>query len=493
MAGLLLFVAPGFCVFVLIRDSRRRGDSSPALWIATLWMMRCGSRGIDAWLGGGGTYEEGTIWDQMFLLFTALAGFGVVYRRWGRVAEVLRQNTPLIIFFAYMTVSIFWSEIPFDSSKRLFRAYGDLTMALILATEARPFEAMKEMFRRCMIILIPMSVILAKYYGALGRMHEKNWASDTWIGVATHKNTLGPLCMLAGLYCFVSLAEAKRKKRLGWLEILSTMRLETVCFAMTLYLFNGNGSDRSVTSIMAFCLGVLLYLALGRLRPAPERISRFLLTICILIGIFQVGSSLFLGESVTNLASDLRGKEGFGYLSGRGDIWAAVIKEANKRPLLGAGYGGFWNRRVLEIMRERFSWGPGQSHNGYVEVYAQLGLVGLSIFGFAVLSSVRHAIRLCFKNFELGRWRLVLLICVLFQNYSEAGFPRPTHLMWFTFLLVAVNSFPRRVVDSRKQNIYRTPSIESQARQTPGQATHAFMRFGSGLQERRYVGALLHV
>jgi O-antigen ligase len=161
--------------------------------------------------------------------------------------------------------------------------------------------------------------------------------------------------------------------------------------------------------------------------------------------------------------------------------------------LLGAGYGAFWNRRVLAIMRERFSWGPGQSHNGYIEVYAQLGLVGLSIFGVVVLSSVRHAVRLCFKNFELGRWRIVLLICVLFQNLAEAGFPRPTHLMWFTFLIVAVNSFPRRVIDSRKQNIYRTPSIESQARQTPGQATHAFMRVGSGLQERRYVGALLHV
>ena len=44
-------------------------------------------------------------------------------------------------------------------------------------------------------------------------------------------------------------------------------------------------------------------------------------------------------------------------------------------------------------------------------------------------------------------FRLVLLLGALLQNFTEAGFPRPTQLVWFTFLLVVLDPLaprPRR-------------------------------------------------
>jgi len=448
---LLLLLTFGFCIFAYTREVRRVAVS-PAIWIVTLWMLRCGSRGIDAWVGGGGTLEEGTNWDQVYILLIALAGFVAVFARGRRVSDVLRQNPAIVLMFAYMTVSVTWSEVGVDSAKRLFRAYGDLAMVLLVASEARPFEAMKVLVRRIMIILIPLSLVLAKYYPDIGRWPEKNWAQDTWIGVATHKNTLGPLCFLAAYYCLVMLLETRRR-RPSWLQTIRAMPLETAYLGMSIYLLNGNGQDRSVTSILTFCLAVFLYVFFERFRRTPKKILPFLIIVCVSITVIQLGATLLLDRSLLNMASDLRGKEE--YLSGRGELWPEVIKEANKHPWIGAGYGGFWSPRVLTMMHSMFSWGPAQSHNGYVETYAQLGIIGLILLALVILSAVRGAIRACFYNFDFGRWRIVLLLCALVHNIAEAGIPRPTHFVWFTFLLVAINSASRMAGSSRKQRAHR--------------------------------------
>jgi exopolysaccharide production protein ExoQ len=126
-------------------------------------------------------------------------------------------------------------------------------------------------------------------------------------------------------------------------------------------------------------------------------------------------------------------------LTGRTDLWTDVIALGSKRPIVGYGFGGFWTEARAAYLKEIYIWGPLQSHNGYIEIFVNLGLIGLVLFGFVSIGAFKGAFRQCSLYFDYGLFRIILLIVVMIHNYSEAGFVRPTHLIWFTFLLMAVN------------------------------------------------------
>src|SRR5215813_7080370 len=101
---LAVILAWGFIAFAYVRESKRRTELSSAVWIATLWMMRCGSRGLDEWRGGGVSDDGGAGIDQIFIFVIAVLGFSVVARRWPRVKLVLDRNWPVVVYYTYITL-----------------------------------------------------------------------------------------------------------------------------------------------------------------------------------------------------------------------------------------------------------------------------------------------------------------------------------------------------------------------------------------------------
>jgi exopolysaccharide production protein ExoQ len=435
-----LFLTVGFCIFAFNWERRSHCKSSFALWLATLWVMRCASRGLDSWISSGGSLEEGANVDQSFLLVMTTIGFVVVGRRWSRVRAVLRHNLPVVVFFVYIALSVTWSEIEFDSAKRLFRTLGDLTMVLIILTETDPLEASLTVLRRTALLLIPFSVLLAKYYGELGRMREKNWAPDSWIGVTTHKNCLGQLCFLAAIVFFIEIIRTMRRRKLSIWQVPVKLPLETIYFVMTLFLLNGGGRERSSTSVIAFAGGIGSFCLLEKLRSCPRAISRVFLTLVCVLGLLSVTASFLVNKSLSDIVAESQGKDGT--LTGRTDLWTDILAVAN-RPIFGAGYMSFWTPSMMAYFKSirRESWGPQQAHNGYLETYIQLGWVGVILLVLLIVHGLSRSSRSLFQDFDYGRFRLILLLVTLLQNYTEAGFPRPTNLLWFTFLLVTLDPY----------------------------------------------------
>lgn len=438
---LALILALGFIAYAYVRESKRRGEASPAVWIATLWMIRCGSRGLETWTGGGISEDGGASIDQLFIFIVAILGFVLVARRWSKVETVLRRNMPVVVFFGYITLSLAWSQSLFDSSKQLFRAFGDLSMVLLIVTESRPLEAMLTMLRRGMLLLIPLSVVFAKYYPELGRMHEKNWAGDSWIGVTTHKNSLGQLCFLAAIVFVIEIARTMRRRNFTVWEVPFKMPVETIYIAMTVYLLNG-GPERSTTSILCLGIAIGLFFLLEKFRSRPRVASRILLGIICAIALLNVAANFF-GGSLSSIVAQSQGKDPT--LTGRTELWADIMEIAT-HPVLGAGYMSFWTPAVKAHFKSipRDSWGPQQAHNGYLETYIQLGGVGVLLLGLLILHGYMGSTRAFSYDFDYACFRLVLFLTALLQNLTEAGFPRPTQIVWFTFLLVVLDPRPPR-------------------------------------------------
>jgi exopolysaccharide production protein ExoQ len=451
-SSIALLLSFGFSFFVYWRDRAREPQMSLALWVPTLWMMRCASRTLSAWFGGTDFpvhYDDGNIYDQVLLGGLMIAGITVLMKRRIDWVDLLSVNKWLIVLFLYMAVSSAWSDYPFLSLKRWIRTVGDLIVVLVVITEDDPLKAIETVFRRTAILLIPLSIVLAKYFPELGRAQEKHWAPDSWIGVATHKNTLGQLLLVSGFYFFWELATRKREMR-------PSRPIAVSYLLMTAYLLNGGGTSRSTTCILLLLGAVVLYVILQRYKNTPERVAKLLLVGVVCVGMLVMVDDLVLQDTLFSSFVEAQGKDPT--LTGRTDLWHDLIPLGMRNPLLGAGFQGFWTPSMTDYLHTLHSWGPSQAHNGYIEIFINLGLTGLALFVFVFLSGFRGAIRTAFSYFRYGQLRIILLIVTLVHNYTESGFARPTHLMWLLFLLVAVSPL------NRKQNAGAAETVSDHGR-----------------------------
>src|SRR5262249_18406741 len=121
-------------------------------------------------------------------------------------------------------------------------------------------------------------------------------------------------------------------------------------------------------------------------------------------------------------------------MTGRTDLWDAVLP-LNPNPLLGAGYESFWLGDRLKALWTRFWWQPNQAHNGYLEVYLNLGLLGLLLVGVFLLTSYQRIWRptnaVGFASLSLAIWTITLL-----HNVTEAGVFKGS--LWVPLLLASI-------------------------------------------------------
>jgi O-antigen ligase len=109
------------------------------------------------------------------------------------------------------------------------------------------------------------------------------------------------------------------------------------------------------------------------------------------------------------------------------------------------------------------SWVLGEGHNGYFDVYLQIGLIGLLILLAFIFSARRRVIQSLATDFDYGRFRLTFLVTILFVNLTESTFLRGEHLLWFLFLAAIIT------VPSTNERIFERPAIDAPGTAAPEQ------------------------
>jgi O-antigen ligase len=133
-------------------------------------------------------------------------------------------------------------------------------------------------------------------------------------------------------------------------------------------------------------------------------------------------------------------------LTDRTLIWTDVLNDAAKSPVLGVGMGAFWVGPMGYDMypmpnwsRKTPEWRPEEGHDGYIDVYAELGVVGVALLLMVIVNGFTGAFADLQSDFKFGSLRLVLLLSIIMNNVAETSFLKGTHDLWFLFLLVSVN------------------------------------------------------
>jgi exopolysaccharide production protein ExoQ len=432
--ALLVFGLGILCLFALDEDNRL--SASWALWLPVAWLLIAGSRHVSTWLNmapavSADQYLEGSPIDRLIYAALVAAGAMVLYRRRKLVGNILRQNWPLLLFVLYCLISVTWSDFPGVALKRWIKSLGDYIVVLIILTEQNRSRAIKRVFARVGFVLLPISILLIKYYPAWGRAYASHWdGTQFYVGVGDTKNMLGMTCMVFGFAAFWHVLhmgkDARQRRRRAYLVHGSTV-------AMAIWLLHISNSK---TSLMCFVAAASVISLHRFLKFARNKIILHVLVSTVVFGIVSV---LFLGVGAGLLQSIGRDST----LTGRTDIWRAVLAVPID-PIVGTGFESFWlGDRLNQIWANPELFRINEAHNGYLEVYLNFGFVGVILIAILLIAAYRNVVRSIRRDPELGRLRLGFFIMAVTYNFTEAAI-RSTDLVWIAFLIVLI-AIPEKV------------------------------------------------
>jgi exopolysaccharide production protein ExoQ len=273
-------------------------------------------------------------------------------------------------------------------------------------------------------VTIVASILFALVLPQYG-LDQMGGHSDAWKGIFSAKNYLGNLALF-----FLTIAVSYRART----TLLRFVRVSQIISCLVAIAFS-----RAATAYMLTAIYVVYYLTLKTLHSFRKKDY-------LVVGLF-----LFVALSATaavivvwpDFLFSLLGKEVT--LTGRTEIWTAVIESIARRPVLGYGYQAFWLGLEGESYRVilAVSWVLAQAQNGFLDVMLEMGAAGLVIvllvFGFAFRDGVLCLLRSRDETqLWAVEWYLAIVILTLIYNLDESFLFEPKHLGSMMFLLACV-------------------------------------------------------
>ncbi|MFZ7089062.1 O-antigen ligase family protein [Curtobacterium sp. RRHDQ10] len=251
-------------------------------------------------------------------------------------------------------------------------------------------------------------------------------------GLPGNANLLAMVALLAAIAVGIQLAEdrMKRVRATGWLVVAAAVFLLT----------------RSSTVIVAaVVVAVVLFAAVAVRRvPTGRRAPWYLggLTAVLLVGgLVAVASrpiTALLGRNAT--------------LTGRSDIWSDVWNElVVHHPVLGWGWIGYWWPAISPLNHVHVQNGVTylQAHNAYLDMWMQIGAIGLVLFLVYVIGAV---VRSWWNATAISRGpdlepkpfdpvslaALLLVTALLVQSFAESRLLYEGN--WILFAILAIKT-----------------------------------------------------
>ena len=452
--ALFVFIVGIGVLFFLDRDKSVR--TSKAVWLPVIWLWIIGSRPLSVWLEMNpprevaGQLPTSSLLDQFVAGMLMLFGIIVLTRRQRSVVALMRAGWPVALYFSFAVFSLVWSDFPGWGFKRWVRALGELSMVLIIVTDPQPIAALRRFLSRVGFILIPTSILLIKYFPNVGQGYDI-WGLQMNVGVTTNKNTLGVVAFVVGLGTLWQVLShlIDRKQTNSARPLFAQCVL--LCFTVNV-LFVAH----SATSAASFALGAGLMLA-----TAFPPIRRRAVLVHVLVSTILLAGVLAVLFDAVAIAVTAMGRNAD--FTGRTPIWE-VLSGMAPNPLGGAGFETFWvGERVAQL--DRLFPDINEAHNGYLEVYLNLGFAGVGLIALILMHGYRRAVGAFRRDPTFGSLLVAYMVTALTYSVTEAGFRMLTP-SWFFLLLAAV------AANSGRQNRHRPKSRPERAE--PGNTPREF-------------------
>ena len=106
-----------------------------------------------------------------------------------------------------------------------------------------------------------------------------------------------------------------------------------------------------------------------------------------------------------------------------------------------------------------------EAHNGYLEVYLNLGWIGIGLLAVVIVKGYGNVIAELRRDRMLGSLKLAYFVMAIIYSFTEAGFREQT-LTW-TFLLVATSyvrplSQPEPAAETEPEEVSRFERLRAE-------------------------------
>jgi len=340
---------------------------------------------------------------------------------------------------AFAVLSALWSQDAVLSARRALPFALAAGFGLYLAIR-RPLRKQLVLFEAAFLLLAVASAALALGFPPLGLDASTGHQGD-WQGVFTQKNACGRAMVFASA---VVLAQGRVTLRRA---------ASLAVFAIVLGLSGSRGAwaIEAILLTIAACHGLL---------ARYERVSRLGLASLVLAGGAGIAA---LGVAYFPLLATMMGRDPT--LTGRTAIWAQVWIEILKRPWLGYGFSAFWRgaKGASFDVVAALKFVLFHAHNGFLEIWLELGIAGLLLFVLSYLRAWRKLWQLFSgqdrlrDDFAASAWPMYLLFLIAAYDIDENTLLSFNGLFWVLYVHALV-SIELTVAERRREQSAPEPS-----------------------------------
>ncbi|MFD1107068.1 O-antigen ligase family protein [Sphingobium olei] len=336
-------------------------------------------------------------------------------------AGLLRFPLSMIILLGWCVLSLGWAAAPGVSLRRLILTFL-VIWSIFRAVDALGYRQFLKILCYCCIAMLIANylAVLLKPVAAIHLSADSNDPSllGAWRGIVPHKNITGPVCALTLFLLVFGIGEMPLVVRLGLIA------------ADIFFLIQTNSKTSMALSLTAILGGYIVknYHPRVRLLVVPGAIVAG----CVLAYVIDT----YLPSYLSYLGSS---QDAF---TGRIQIWRILVDYIQDHLMLGAGFASFWavgdSGPLSHYTSQRWILlQVAEGHNGYLDITAQLGLIGLGLSVLAIF--VVPLAKLIFEADLPDRYRALMFAILFFSighNVTESSIMATDQFMQFVLMLV---------------------------------------------------------
>ncbi len=376
-----------------------------------------------ALISGGG---NGSLTDSNPLsLASSLAVYCVallyLLRHPRHAAHTIGRNVLLLAMFLLPLASIFWSDDPALTARRAIALALTGILCVYFVVTLSPNDFLRRLLLALFIggVLSIVAAVVAPQI-AIGQSSVNQGA---WSGIYGHKSILGRIAAIAVVVAIYV------RPQFGWERAIRWM-------TFAIFLFLSVMSESRVSWLMMLgALALVPILGAIRSRRLSGGVKAF---IAGSLGLtFVIGAALGYSGLLASFGRD-------DTFSGRTLLWQGAIDVASdSHPVFGAGYRAFWTENGADGVRAYIPhWGslPDHGHNGYLDIWLELGVVGAVLFGvFMIVTLFRLLRRIYVEPHETAWVAFFSIACIFLLNNSAASVAfRHSDIAWAIVVLASL-------------------------------------------------------
>ena len=333
----------------------------------------------------------------------------------------------LLVFLSWSALSIVWSQYQWATLGGLAWAAAYTALGVYIALVRDTIQIIR-MFGDVLRLVFVVSLALEVLSGVLIDMPIPFLGIDAHLaqggpisGLLGNRNELGILAVIGGITFIIEWRTVSIQRELA----IGSLILASITLLLT------KSPIAWGTALVAIAVLAILY---GLRRSAPPRRRYLQLTVLAVAIVAAIAAWALRSLIVTTL-------NGGGELNYRLGLWRELWELLKLHSVEGWGWIGQWNTDVAPYSSLGLGTGrPTTSGvNAYLDVWFQLGIIGLAIFvGLLGLAFVRSWLLAARQRTVVFTWPAVVLATLITASLAESGIL--IEFGWMIFVICCVNA-----------------------------------------------------